>query len=416
MTEGLANYILGSRKEVLIVVMDNVDRLDLKNQLDAFQLSLWFMQKTRAFVILQMRDETYERFKNKPPLDTFRSGIVFHITAPRFLDVVKKRLDLTLEYLEKQAKEHQTFVIDSGARVSYHRSQLQHFLTGLYRELFDRKRNISRVLEALAGRDVRRALEMFVSIITSGHLKPEAIMSTSVGAGGISISEHRIIKILMRTDYAFFSDNSGFVSNIFFFEPDWEKPDNFLLIEILFFLSRNRKKIGQLGLEGYFSCKSICDFLQKFGYVPGDVLKAINLLLNRQLIAADHMNFDRVGVADCVRVLAAGFIHVRVLSNRSEYLYGVIPSTPFTDKGVADKLADTIKNEAIRGDVAPYQKANAVGVLLEYLETEEKFLSNPFIAETVETGRQYVLSKMREALEHFRNINSQQTDVDILDF
>jgi len=79
--------------------MDNVDRLELKNQLDAFQLALWFMHKTRSFVILQMRDETYERYKNQPPLDTFRTGITFHITPPRFLDVVKKRLELSLEYL-----------------------------------------------------------------------------------------------------------------------------------------------------------------------------------------------------------------------------------------------------------------------------------------------------------------------------
>jgi hypothetical protein len=63
--------------EVLISVMDNVDRRDLKSQLDAFQLSLWFMEQTRSFVILQMRDETYERYKDKPPLDAFWTGIDF---------------------------------------------------------------------------------------------------------------------------------------------------------------------------------------------------------------------------------------------------------------------------------------------------------------------------------------------------
>jgi hypothetical protein len=91
---GIAEYILGSRQELLTVVMDNVDRLDLKNQLSAFQLALWFMQRTRCFVILQMRDETYERYKNKPPLDTFRAGITFHISPPRFTDVVKPAPDL----------------------------------------------------------------------------------------------------------------------------------------------------------------------------------------------------------------------------------------------------------------------------------------------------------------------------------
>jgi hypothetical protein len=82
---GIADYVLGNRQEVLIVVMDNVDRLDLANQLLAFQLTLWFMQRTRCFVVLQMRDETYERYKDRPPLDTFRTGITFHITPPRFV-------------------------------------------------------------------------------------------------------------------------------------------------------------------------------------------------------------------------------------------------------------------------------------------------------------------------------------------
>ena len=65
---GIADYVLGNRQEVLITVMDNVDRLDLANQLHAFQLTLWFMQRTKCFVILQMRDETYERYKDSGSL------------------------------------------------------------------------------------------------------------------------------------------------------------------------------------------------------------------------------------------------------------------------------------------------------------------------------------------------------------
>jgi hypothetical protein len=75
------------------------------------------MAKTKAFVILQMRDETYERYKNKPPLDTFRSGIAFHIAPPRFIDVVKRRLELGLEYLNNHAAERQEYVLDNGLRV-----------------------------------------------------------------------------------------------------------------------------------------------------------------------------------------------------------------------------------------------------------------------------------------------------------
>lgn len=148
--------------------------------------------------------------------------------------------------------------------------------------------------------------------------------------------------------------------------------------------------------------RSLAQDLQKFGYTPPDTLKGLNLLLRRQLIAADHMNFRQVEFDDCVRILASGFIHLRVLSGRIEYLYGILPTTPLTDKRVADRLADVVKNESLRGGVSSYQTVTAVETFFLYLVEEEKFLSNVFL-QTAETGRAYVLSKIQEGINHFKN-------------
>jgi hypothetical protein len=189
---GIAEYVMGGRQLSLVVVMDNVDRLDLKNQLAAFQLTLWFMRTTRAFVIIQMRDETYERYKNQPPLDTYRTGVVFHISPPRFVDVVKRRLELSIEYLTSAEDRDRYYELDTGLRIRYSNSDLQDFLKRLYNTIFDRRRNISRVLEAVAGKDVRKALEIFVAIITSGYLSTLAIASNTMGAGEVTLKEHTI--------------------------------------------------------------------------------------------------------------------------------------------------------------------------------------------------------------------------------
>jgi hypothetical protein len=111
---GLCRYLGGNRREVVVAVMDNVDRRNLQDQLDAFQLALWFMKESRAFVILQLRDETYERFKDQPPLDTFRSAVGFHISPPRFIDVVKKRLDLSMAFLVSQTADHLSYSLPMG--------------------------------------------------------------------------------------------------------------------------------------------------------------------------------------------------------------------------------------------------------------------------------------------------------------
>jgi len=407
---GLANYVLGQRQEVLIVVMDNVDRLDLKGQLDAFHLALWFMEQTRSFVILQMRDETYERFKNRPPLDAFRSGIAFHISPPRFTDVVKKRLELSIEYLAATAGSRQTYTLPSGHRITLPMSELGRFLQELYVELFERRRNISRILESLAGRDVRRALQMFVSIITSGHLREDQITSQVRGAGEVTITEHNILKILMRTEYRFFSDQSGVVSNIFNVLSDWKKPSNFMISDLLFFLARARKEVGQIGIEGYFSVRNVSDLLQLDGYDPDDLHSALNYLLQRGLVIADHMNNVRVDWDDCVKISASGYIHLRTLADRVEYLYGVLPSTPILDEGTANFLADFVKRESRFGEVSILAKLQAVegfyGYLLAQAKQNASAAGLKFDVWDQSSGTAYVLKRIAGGLTRYRSKGS----------
>jgi hypothetical protein len=412
---GIAEYVLGGRQDALVVVMDNVDRLDLPNQLAAFQLTLWFLELTRAFVILQMRDETYERFKDKPPLDTFRTGVVFHISPPRFVDVVKRRLELSMEYLAKEPQDDQYYAIESGLRIRYTHAELEGFLKRLYAALFDRRRNISRVLEALAGKDVRRALAMFVAIIISGHLSTTAIASHTLGSGEVVLKEHVILKILMRRDRRLFSKDSGFIQNIFSYDEASQKPDNFLLAEILFFLFVNRKSVGAIGLEGFFSCPQIIDALQKLGYVPDDVVLALQHLVRTELVVTDRMNSTGVEIEDSVRILAAGWVHIRILTERFEYLYGVIPTTPIRDPHAAQQLAEFIRVEVERGDLPYPQKIRAVDIFYRYLWNERAALKTPF-NDGPESGADYVLKHILGAIEQAKgSLRTKEFQPDILD-
>jgi|GEM_PF-1087636 len=400
--EGVANYISGIKRENLVVVMDNVDKLDLKRQLDAFQLTLWFMERTKGFVILQMRDETYERFKNKPPLDTFRSNVAFHISPPRFIDVVKRRLELAIEYLAGEAPQTQEYTLENGVRILLPEGEVGNFLRTLYRNLFSERRNVARVLEALAGRDVRRALDIFASIIVSGHLSTDAITSNVLGAGEVSIEEYHVIRIMMRGEYRFFSDASGVISNVFHYEADWPRADNFLCIEILYLLAISRRTQGEIGIEGYFSVEHICNDIERIGYDREAVFKAINWLLRRELIIADHFNFSEVTEADTVKIQASGFIHIRILCERLEYLYGILTVTPIAEQTVSAGLADYLNRENQRGFATLRDQAKAVEVFLKYLKYEYSRLreKNPF--RSVEhSGAEYIISRMENVVRRY---------------
>ena len=404
LTRGIGNYVMGVRhNEVLITVMDNVDRRDLQSQLNAFQLALWFMEQTRSFVILQMRDETYERYKDKPPLDTFRTGIAFHISPPRFIDVVKRRLDLSINFLSANAASTHTYDLPSGMRITLPTTALGDFLRDLYIEVFERRQNISRVLESLAGLNVRRALDMFISIITSGHLKEDQITSQVRGASGFRITEHNIIKILMRGEYRFFSNQSGFITNIFALETEWKKPSNFLLGEILFYLARNRHTIGELGIEGYFSVRHVAYELQLSGFDPDDVLHACNILLPRYLINADHMNSLSVTMTDCVKISASGYIHLRVLAERIEYLYNILPTTRIDDVETVDTIVDAVKRENTMLDISMNAKIHAVRKFFNYLQTQALNLAKQsgrtYSASNTSSGSAYLLRQIVSALK-----------------
>ena len=110
----------------------------------------------------------------------------------------------------------------------------------------------------------------------------------------------------MRRDRRLFSRDSGFIQNLFSYDETSQKPDNFLFVEILFFLFNNRKKTGAIGLEGFFSCQQITDALQKLGYVPDDVMIALQHLVQTELVVTDRMNSTGVDLEDSVRILAAG--------------------------------------------------------------------------------------------------------------
>jgi hypothetical protein len=367
------------------------------------------MGQTKAFTILQMRDETYERFKTKPPLDTFRAGIAFHISPPRFIDVVRRRLDLSLQYLAARAEKTQMYTLPSGARITVPTNELGRFLQDLYVELFERRRNIARIMESLAGKDVRRALDMFVSIITSGHLGEDQITSQVRGGRGIRITEHNLLKILMRTDYQLFSDHSGFISNIFNFENEWNRPSNFLVIEILFFLASSRKRAGQIGVEGYFTVKHICDLMQKMGYDPDDAGKAVVIVLNHNLIDADHMGNASVSLADSVKISAAGFIHLRTLVERLEYIYGILATTRVTDERVFAAIAEVTQRELRLGDLSPQSKIQVVETFRDYLLKQATALAKAagtsFDISDRHSGAAYVLRAIGGAISRFYKVS-----------
>jgi hypothetical protein len=417
LTRGISRFLQGDCGDNLIVVFDNVDRRETAAQLTAFEAALWFMDQTRALVVLQMRDSTFEAYKNEPPLDTYRSGQIFHISPPRFIDVVKRRLELSLEAIEKEAPEHVKYRSTSGAQISYPKRRAGEFLRGIYAELFQGRTNLARILEALAGRNVRKALDMFMAILTSGHMPEEVIASVAQGSGFRSFPEYRILRALMRQDFRFFNNDTGFIANLLHCEPRWERPTNFLLPEILFYLIARRKVRGDNGQMGYVAMSRLLLDMEGLGFVRSDIQDACKFALTKELIEVETSSLTTIRDIDCIKATAGGWAHMRLLSSRIEYLASLLPTTAIDNDKFAAQVYDVMQVENRTGRPSLHRYIALVEQLQVYLRQQHDQLRvHPGYADLKNSGAAYILEKVEEALSFARRERSQSpAQLDLLD-
>ena len=349
--ESFIRYTSGDRKTPVIVVFDNVDRRDKDQQLKIFQAAKAFKNRNQCFSILSLRDETYDAYRNQPPLDAYINPYAFRITPPRFIDVVKRRLNLALKFLAKGHTETKTYSLPNGIKITYPPTKLGNYLSIIYRSLFHPSRQVRMILEALADRNIRRAIEMFASILTSGYLREDIILSITEGER-THIPEYLVIKILMRTKYKYFSESHGYLTNIFTLDENSTVSNNFLIIELLNYLSSRRKQKSVLNIEGYIQCASIIEHMCSIGYATEDVIWALEKLLNRGLIIADHQKNKDASINDHFRVSASGHWHLYLFAKRSEYIRNVAIDTWINGfesaKGIVDYRYDDYRNSLRR--------------------------------------------------------------------
>jgi AAA+ ATPase superfamily predicted ATPase len=111
-------------------VFDNADKRSRDEQLQIFDAAQWFKDITRALVIVNLRDTTFEAHREEPPLDAFSNAMNFYIKEPRFSVLIRKRLELLLENIsgEGELSRHQRYPLDTGATVLYPVTRLGEFL------------------------------------------------------------------------------------------------------------------------------------------------------------------------------------------------------------------------------------------------------------------------------------------------
>ena len=313
----LARYLCSPTSKLLVIVLDNSDKRNRDEQLLMFEIANWVQEQFRCLTILPIRDVTYDAHRREPPLDTALKDLVFRIEPPMFHRVLQNRVRLVLSELDLD-KGRRQFQVPNGIRVDYPASEFGMYLACILRTLFEYDTFLRRVLSSLAGRDVRKALELFLDFCSSGHIGADEILKIRANEGEHLLPFHVVANVLLRMDRRFYDGTRSHLLNLFQCSPQDALPDHFARIEILAWLSKRLQEAGPSGQKGYFRAADLYAGLARLGHDADRISKELLTLLKHGCVVAEHQRVDSIDAGDLVAVSAAGAVH---LDLASEELY-----------------------------------------------------------------------------------------------
>jgi hypothetical protein len=373
-TTAHVRFATADRGKLLIIVLDNSDKKNLDEQLLMFQAAQWLQQEYRCLVILPMRDETYDNHRDQPPLDTALKDLVFRIEPPMFQQVLIRRVELALDHLSINKKDKLKFSLPNGITVEYPRSEQAFYLTSMIKSLFEHDRFVRRMIIGLSGRNIRRALELFLEFCNSGHIREDQIFQIRTSEGAHTLPLHQVATVLLRLNKRFYDSDQSYIKNLFAINQDDPIPVYFCRLMVLNWLHEHFSMVGPCGNKGYFPVYSIKTDLMPYGLNLEILDRALKYLLASHCIVAEHLRVDILEDQDLIKLGPAGFVHLELVGNFN-YLAAVAEDTFFTDRVQAERIADRIRIPERQLSIKT--SASNAEELVNFLEIQRGYLHPP---------------------------------------
>lgn len=343
-TKNIIKYVATGREKLFIIVLDNCDKKNRDEQLLMFEVAQWLQNEYKCLVILPLRDETYDNNRDTPPLDTIVKEMAFRIEPPPFQSVLINRIHLALRQFSKDKSEKLQYKLSNGYKVNYPKSEQAYYLVSIVNSLFEHDKFARRLIVGLAGRNVRKALEIFLEFCNSGYISDDYIFKIRQSKGHYKLPYHLVATVLLRLNRRYYNGDESYVKNVFDTEDSDQKPNYFCRFIILQWLKKNFKAKGDARVEGYFKVSTVKDNLVNLGLEKDIIEREINYLLKEHCIVADHLKIDACNDNDMIRLAPAGFVHLELSSNVS-YLAALAEDTYFNDRLVAEAIMYKIKDD-----------------------------------------------------------------------
>ena len=370
--KALARYLCADHR-VLVLVLDNCDKGDLNEQLATFQIVRWIQSRLKCLVFLPIRDVTYHTYKDRPPLDTVIKEFVFRIESPPFAEVLRKRITLALTELTAADKDGETYEysLESGMRVVYPATELGLYLACIYRSLYEHDHLLRRMLVGLAGKNIRRAMEIFLDFCKSGHIGHKEYLKIRAFRGNYALPYHVVTRVLLRLNRRFYDGATSHVKNLFQCDPADPLPHHFVRFAILRWLFRRFRQRGPTNIKGYHLSQTLIAELVPFGFDAERIRSEVQFLVKSMCVFTEHQRTEDLTDSDLICLSHAGFAHLSMVGN-FDYLAACSEDTWIEDRKLAEIIAERIGQHGIWFHFARETTRNNALDFVDYLLKQSK--------------------------------------------
>jgi hypothetical protein len=182
-----------------------------------------------------------------------------------------------------------------------------------------------------------------------------------------------VARILLRMQRRFYDGDKAYIKNLVQCNTADVLPDHFVRLAILHWLERRQTLPGPAGVPGFHRVENLLRDLVQLGHDANRARSDLIYLIREGCAVAEHQRTDEIDDGDLVKITASGLVHLQLMAN-PEYLAACAEDTFLSDLQLANRVAERITGNGLRGQFSRMTAAKNVRELVEYLKqrAEEK--------------------------------------------
>lgn len=324
------------KKKSVVLFIDNVDQLDPDYQASIFLLAQRITKLAGSVTIIVLREESYFAPSIQNTFTAYTSH-KFHIASPRFRAMIENRIKYAIRALKGRDEKLKSTVLQGQ---QFDTRDICEFLLIVQSSVFEWSRKISRLIKCLCFGNMRLALEMFTTFLTSGATDVDKMLLIYRRDGAYNVAFHEFLKSVMLQSRAYYKEDQSPILNVFNCTSE-KKSSHFTALRIIAMLLEHRSESASEG-RGYVELSRLIGTFADIIDNVRDVCRTLDRLVNRQLIEVNTRSTLTVSGASHVRVTASGWYYVKYLSRIFAYLDLVLQDTPLNDAGLEHSLRQSV--------------------------------------------------------------------------